>query len=328
MSKIRFSRRSLIAGSAALAATGLLDTRINSATLATAMTNSQAPAFYRFRIGDIEATVVSDGVVGPLGEPSSVFVGSSKQELAKLLSDNYLAPDQVMLDLNALVINTDDRLVLFDTGMGSAKLLGPKSGRLLAMLKAAGIESKDIGAVVLTHAHPDHCWGLGENGQSNFPKAQIYMTEADLNFWTDEAKLAMDMIGPMIEGTRKILLPMRDRISSIKDGQDVVPGIKVLATPGHTVGHTSYLITSGNQILCVTGDVMHHHVLSVQKPRLEFAFDTDAKQGAATRLRLLDMLATDRLPFLTFHFPWPGVGHVTKEGEGFRYIPTPMQMAR
>lgn len=136
----------------------------------------------------------------------------------------------------------------------------------------------------------------------------------------------MDMIKPMVEGTRKVLMPLRDRMAFIKDGQDVVSGIKAVATPGHTVGHTSFLITSGDQTLCVTGDVLHHHVLSVQKPRLEFTFDTDAKQGVATRLQLLDMLATDGLPFLTFHFPWPGLGHVTKAGEGFRYIAAPMQM--
>jgi glyoxylase-like metal-dependent hydrolase (beta-lactamase superfamily II) len=101
----------------------------------------------------------------------------------------------------------------------------------------------------------------------------------------------MDMIKPMVEGTRKVLMPLRDRMAFIKDGQDVVSGIKAVASPGHTVGHTSFLITSGDQTLCVTGDVLHHHV-----------------------------------PFLTFHFPWPGLGHVTKAGKGFRYIAAPMQM--
>ena len=332
MHELPISRRALVAGSATLAAAGLIAAHGDRAAVAkTPMANTQVPAFYRYKVGTLEVTVVSDGAVGPLGAPADLFKGSSKEELEKILADNHLVQHlvdgKIALDLNALLVNSGDRLVLFDTGMGSAKVFGPNTGRLLATLKAANVDPKDIDAVVITHAHLDHCLGLmAEGGEPVFPNAQIHITQADFDFWTDEAKLSNEAIKGFVEGARKTLVPMRERLQFIKDGQEVVPGVQAMFTPGHTVGHVSFVITSEGQSLLVTGDVMHHHVISVEKPKLEFAFDTDPKQGVDTRLRLLDMLATDRLACLVYHFPWPGIGHVAKAGDGLRYLPMPLKM--
>jgi glyoxylase-like metal-dependent hydrolase (beta-lactamase superfamily II) len=327
MHDLSITRRSLLCGSAALTATAIMRTGIvGSAAARAPLTGTQAPSFYRFRIGAIEATVVSDGPIGPMGEPSSAFAGVPGAEIGKMLSDNFLPTDNLVMEQNVLVANTGDRLVLFDTGMGATKMFGPTTGRLLQNLQAAGIAASDIDAVVLTHAHPDHCWGLtSEDGKPAFPNAQIYMTQADFDFWTDEAKLAQDAMRPMIEGARRNLTPNRPRITFVRDGQELLPGIQALAAPGHTVGHTSYLITSQGQTLCFAGDVAHHHVLSVERPRIRFVFDTDAEQAVSTRLRIFDMLAAQRLQLLSYHFPWPGIGHVAKHGDGFRYIPSPMR---
>src|SRR5262249_54412105 len=151
--------------------------------------NTQAPYFYRFKVGSIEATAVSDGPL-PLGDPSGTFLGVSKDEIAKILTDNFLAPDAATLEQNSLVINTGQHLVLFDNGMGAHKMFGPTTGKLLVSLKQAGIDPKDIDALVITHAHIDHCGGImGEGGARNFPNAQIYISQADFDFWTDEKKL-------------------------------------------------------------------------------------------------------------------------------------------
>jgi glyoxylase-like metal-dependent hydrolase (beta-lactamase superfamily II) len=322
------SRRQVIKG-AALTAAGLFVERLPSqATAKAPLINTQAPAFYRFKLGAFEGTVVSDGPL-ILGEPQpNMYVGVSKETFTKALADNFLPTENVAFEQNALVINTGSHLVLFDTGMGDDKLFGPTTGRLIANLKAAGIDPKDIDAVALTHAHPDHCWGLlAENGSRNFPNAQIYMAQADLDFWTDEGKLTQDATKAFVEGARKQLLPNRDRIVFIKDGQEFLPGIQAMAAPGHTVGHLVFLISSQGKTLCNMGDVVHHHVIPVEQPRLEFSFDTDPKLGAESRVRVFDMLSSSRIPSITYHFVWPGIGHIAKQGAGYRYFPTPMQMA-
>jgi glyoxylase-like metal-dependent hydrolase (beta-lactamase superfamily II) len=277
----------------------------------------------------MQATVVSDGIL-PLGEPSGSFLGASKEEIGKMLTDNFLSPTNVVLEQNILVLNTGDKLVLFDTGMGSSSMFGPTTGKLLPSLKAAGIDPKDIDAVVATHAHCDHVWGImADDGSRNFPNAQIYISQADFDYWTDEAKLALKdpaYMKPFVEGARKNLLPNRDRMVFIKDGQEFLPGIQAMSAPGHTVGHTVFMITSDGKTLAAIGDLTHHQVLLVEKPRIEFAYDTDSKQSANTRVRVLDMLAANRIPLIAYHFPWPGVGHVAKQGDGFRYFPAQMDM--
>jgi glyoxylase-like metal-dependent hydrolase (beta-lactamase superfamily II) len=318
------TRRHLLRGAAAAS----LAASLAPPALAKApMLNTQAPSFYRFRIGAFEATIVSDGPLA-LGDPAQSFVGAPKDEISRMLTDSFLAPDKIVVEQNALVVNTGDKLVLFDTGLGTSKLFGPTAGRLKASLVSAGINPADIDAIVLSHAHPDHCWGImGEGGARNFPNAQIHMAQADFDFWTDEAKLGIDGLKAFIAGTRDHLLPNRERIVAVKDGQEVLPGIQAMAAPGHTVGHTVYVIASQGKSFLYIADTTHHPVLSYQQPRIEFVYDTDAKQGVATRLRILDMLATDRLPFLAYHLPWPGIGHVAKAGDGFRFVPEPMQMA-
>jgi glyoxylase-like metal-dependent hydrolase (beta-lactamase superfamily II) len=328
MSTRNLSRRALLAGATTLAAAGFAGHRmIGPAEAKAPMLNTQAPYWYRFKHGAFEMTVVSDGPL-PLGEPSASFIGTTKEAVQKALTDNFLPADHVLLEQNALLVNTGDQLVLFDNGMGTSKAFGPTTGKLLASLKAAGVDPKDVTALCLTHAHIDHCWGtMADDGSRNFPNAQIYIAQNELEFWTDEGKLSgAGWLKDFVAGARKHLLPNRDRIVFVKDGQEALPGITALSSPGHTVGHTCYMITSEGKSICNIGDLTHHQVLLVETPRLEFAYDTDSKQSARTRVRFLDMLATDRIPLVAYHFPWPGIGHVAKHGDGFRYFPTPMRM--
>ncbi len=320
------SRRTLLTGGSAIVTAAALNGGMPSFAKAP-MQNTQAPAFYRFKLGSFEATVISDGPLA-LGAPADgVFSGVTKDQFIKRLNNNFLPTDSLQLEQNALVINTGDRVALFDTGTGSAKTFGDKSGRLLSNLKAAGIDPKDVDAIVLTHAHPDHCWGImNDAGERNFPNAQIYMSQLDFDFWTDESKAADDMMKTMVGGVRKNLLPNRDRMVFIKDAQEILPGVQAMAAPGHTVGHTIFMITSQGKTLCNLGDIAHHHIVSMRIPRAAFTYDTDGKQGVETRLRVFDMLASQRIQMVGYHFPYPGIGHVVKWKENYSYVPSPMLM--
>jgi glyoxylase-like metal-dependent hydrolase (beta-lactamase superfamily II) len=302
------SRRRLLQGGTAVLASGLVG--VPPALAKAPMSNTQAPYFYRFKVGDAEATVVSDGPL-PLGDPTQAFLGLSKEEIARQLDSNFLPLTDAVLEQNALIVNTGSHLVLFDTGMGTARDFGPTTGKLLNSIRQAGIDPKDIDAVVMSHAHIDHLGGnVGDDGKSNFPNAQFYIQQSDLEFWTDE-KLAAGPLKAFLAQAKKNLLPVRDRVVFFKDGQEFLPGITAIGAPGHTVGHTIFNIASGGKSMAYIGDLTHHPVLLMEKPLTEFAYDTDPKQAAQTRVRLLNMLAANKTPILAYHFAWPGVGYST-----------------
>ena len=244
---LSLSRRTLLAGGSALGAAALSGAVPSGRAWAKApMVNTQAPYFYRFKLGNFEGTVVSDGIL-PLGKPDENFVGLSKPEMDKQLTDNFLPLENAVLEQNALVINTGNQLVLFDTGMGSLNIFGPTTGKLLNSLKQAGIDPKDIDAVVMSHAHIDHCGGnVADDGKSNFPNAQFYITQADYDFWTTESNVPAEF-KVFWETATKNLKPVRDRMHFIKDGEQILPGVHAIYATGHTVGHTIFMIEFGRQ---------------------------------------------------------------------------------
>lgn len=319
------NRRSLIASALGLPACAAIPLRpALAAQTARPARGDRAPPFYQFRLGAAEVTVVSDGPFA-LENPSDFFLGAEEGGIDTLLSENFLPTDKLVLQQNVLVVDQGGKRVLFDAGMGSFNLFGTSTGRLDRSLAGAGISPRDIDAVVCSHAHVDHIGGLvGDGGAATFPNAEIYIDEADFAFWTDDTRHGASL-RPFVEVARRSLLPHRDRIVFFKDGEEFLPGIQALAAPGHTVGHTCFLITSGQEALCFSADLAHHHIVMLEQPRLELAFDTDPKQAVESRVRILDLLARERIALAGYHFPWPGIGHVAKAGEGFRYVPQPMQ---
>ena len=316
------SRRSLLALGAGLGATAMFG---GSALAKAPKLGTQSQYFYRFNLGNAEVSVVSDGQL-PLGPPKGTFIGVPDEEVKKMLSDNFLSPDNVVLEQNSPIVNMGDKLVLFDTGMGTSKAFGPTTGRQQKSMAEAGIKPGDIDAVVLSHAHIDHIGGIvGEDGKSLFPNAQFYIAQSDFDFWTDEGKLG----GPLkdfVIHARKNLLPIKDRLVFFKDGQEFLPGVQAISAPGHTVGHTIFMVTSNGKSFCFLGDLTHHPILLLEKPRMQFSYDTDPKQAAETRVKLLDMIATNKIPVMSYHFAWPGFGHIAKTAEGFHYYPEAMNM--
>lgn len=323
------SRRSLLALGASLGAglgAGLGTSALTTSAFARApKLGTQAPYFHRFKLGDAEVTVVSDGQL-PLGDPGGAFLGVPKEEVAKMLTDNFMSATNVVLEQNAPIVNFGERLVLFDTGMGASKAFGPTTGRLTKSMAEAGIKPEDIDAIVCSHAHIDHIGGIvDDGGKVLFPNAQVYLAQSDFDFWTDEGKLGSPLKDFVVHA-RKNLMPVRDRIKFFKDGEQFMPGITAIAAPGHTVGHTIFNVESVGNSFIFMGDLSHHSVLLLERPKMEFAYDTDPKQAAATRVKLLDTIAANKTMVMSYHFAWPGLGHIVKAGDGFRYIAEPMQM--
>jgi len=316
------SRRSLLALGAGIGASTMLG---GSALARAPKLGTQTPYWHRFELGDAEVTVVSDGPL-PLGDPSGTFTGVPKEEVKKMLADHFLNPDNVVLEQNSPIVNTGDRLILFDTGMGTSQAFGPTTGRQQKSLMEAGIKAGDIDAVVLSHAHIDHIGGIvGADDKPLFPNAQYYISQADFDYWTDEGKLGSPLKDFVVHA-RKNLLPVRDRLVFFKDGQEILPGVQAMAAPGHTVGHHIFMVTSNGKSFAFLGDLTHHAVLLLERPLMEFSYDTDPKQSAQSRVKMLTMLAANKIPVMSYHFAWPGYGHVAKAGDGFRYYPEPMNM--
>lgn len=327
MKNAKFSRRDALA----LAGAGL------SAAFATRMigpipAQAKAPftktahcGFYNFMHGDMQVSVISDGFL-PFGDGRKTMKEMSMEDMAKHLEANFLPVDDMVLQENITVVNNGSKIAVLDTGMGASKMFGENTGRLPAHMKAAGIDPENVDAVILSHCHPDHAGGLVDAaGKSVFPNAQVYVNEADFNFWTDEKNLSNEGLKPFIELARANLLPHKDKITFIKGGEEVITGVTALPAPGHTIGHTAFMLNSANKPLAVTCDTGHHHVLFVETPKIEFSYDMDSKQAVQTRLKMWDMLATDRIPFIAFHFPWPGLGNLAKTGpDSYRFFQTPV----
>ncbi|MBV8400663.1 MAG: MBL fold metallo-hydrolase [Acetobacteraceae bacterium] len=287
----------------------------------------QAPQYYRFKLGNAECTIITDGLL-PLGNPEDSFIHIDKAEIARELQDNFLPLHSANLEQNVLVVNFGDRVVLFDTGMGTDKLFGDSTGKMMPGLHQAGIDPSNVDAVVMSHAHIDHCGGLVVDGKPNFPNAQYFIGEPDFDYWTSDEKIPKDYPARphFLNQARNNLLPVKDRTTFYKDGQEIVPGVTALSAPGHTVSHTIFMINSGNDQLCYIADLAHHPVLLLERPRTHFKYDTDPAQSAESRVRYMTMFADNRIPILAYHFAWPGIGHVAKQGDGFRYIPAPEHM--
>ena len=321
---ITLSRRETVLGAFAVGSAATLTFGAPDVSAKAPMARSQASYWYRFPVGKFQATIVSDGPLA-LGKPGDTMKGMTEAETAKLLTDNFLSPDSIVLEQNILVLNTGSRLVLFDSGMGFSKMFGTTTGRMLTSLREAGFRPEQIDDIIITHAHIDHIGGLASaGGRRLFPNATIHMPQSDFDFWTDTKKIEDKALGAFVKHARANLVPYQGRIKWVADGKEVMPGIQAMAAPGHTVGHTIYLIESEKARLAFTGDTSHHQILLTERPKTEFAYDGDPKQAVQSRLKVFDMLSKDKIPLVAYHFPWPGTGNLAKQGDGYRFYPTPM----
>jgi glyoxylase-like metal-dependent hydrolase (beta-lactamase superfamily II) len=284
---------------------------------------SQAPA-YPFSVGGINGYILSDGRLD-LGSPEKVFLGETKQRVEQALTSSFLPTERIVVEQNILFFSLGNTNVLVETGVGSFTGFGEDADQLVNNLLAAGLDPARIDAILCSHPHPDHVGGLCQaDGQPTFPNAYIYLAENDFHYWTDEALL--DSWAAMaIRVAHANLLPLRERLIFIRDGEEFLPGVKAHFTPGHTAEHICFELSAGTDSLFLLGDLAHHAVLSLENPLLNFAADLEPATAAKTRTQVLSTLADNRTRVLGYHFPWPGLGHIVKQGEGFRFVLEPIR---
>jgi glyoxylase-like metal-dependent hydrolase (beta-lactamase superfamily II) len=264
----------------------------------------------RFKLGSFEVTTLLAGTRAG-DKPQETFgTNASPEDFAALSAANFIPADKTQNFFTPAVVNTGAELVLFDTGLAAESTL--------AALTAAGYTADQIDIVVLTHMHGDHIGGLmGADGTTpTFANARYVTGAVEHNHWAGAAN----------EGFDKNVKPLNEKIAFLDDGGSVVSGITGMAAFGHSPGHMIYQVESDGQRLMITADTANHYVWSLQKPDWEVRFDMDKAAAAAVRKQVFGMIAADKIPFIGYHMPFPGVGYVEAQGDGFRYVPASYQL--
>jgi len=280
----------------------------------------QAAGIYRRKVGDLEVTVVNDGL---FAVEAKLFTGSA-EGASKLLESSFLPRDVIPTAVNEWLINTTDKLILVDTG--TSNLFGPALGRMAKNLAAGGVDPAAVDMVILTHLHPDHAAGLLTTDKKiAFPNATVHVSEAEYAFWTSPeiSAKAPDDFKPFFDIARNSIKPYADagKVERFKDRTEFAPGIVASAAPGHTLGHTMIRLSSGSSELLLWGDIVHNAALQFPEPDRAISFDTDQAMAIASRKRVFDMTVTDKLLIAGSHLPFPGLGHVAKASTGYAYVP-------
>lgn len=315
------TRRDVFAAGAALAvAPALMTAATTPAAAATEPTGKQVPGVYRHKLGAFEVTAINDGGAS---RPLEGFVRNVPlAEVQAAMQSVFLPTDKFNNVFNPILLNTGSKLVLFDTGNGAFG--APTTGRLVDGLKAAGVDPKAIDLVIISHFHGDHINGLrGKDGVLTYPNAEIMVPAAEWDFWMDDAKMAAapEAMKGAFANVRRALGPSAKDLKRFAAGDELVTGVQAVAAYGHTPGHTAFAIQSDGQRLMYVADSANHPVLFIERPNWSPVFDMNVDEARATKRKLLDMAAAERMAVAGYHFPFPGFGNVAKDGDAYRYVP-------
>jgi glyoxylase-like metal-dependent hydrolase (beta-lactamase superfamily II) len=318
------SRRGFVISAATAAAAFGLDGPLEFIPPARAQRagDGAAKAFAKFKVGDWTVTTIYDGVWEKAHDPGFIK-NASVDETKAALSAGGLPDAFVPITFTVTVVEKGGKTIMFDAGTGGQ--VSPKAGLLAAQnLKAAGIDADKISTIVVTHFHADHIFGLmtkGTNAQI-FPNAEIVVPQSEFKYWTDPALIeklpaARQGVVKRIQAT----MPTWKNLKQVADGAEAAPGIKALNTNGHTPGHTSYDLSSGDAKLIVTGDVTNIPALFMKHPTWHASFDHDAAMAEKSRKAIFGKAVADGAVLTGYHWGMPGAGTIKKDGDGYALVP-------
>jgi glyoxylase-like metal-dependent hydrolase (beta-lactamase superfamily II) len=266
------------------------------------------------RIGDIEVTALSDGV---LAAPLDVVLGMDRAEVERLAGRQPGEPEPIAV--NAFLLKFAGKWALVDTGSGNT--MGPTLGKLPDNLRALGVAPDEIGTIFLTHLHPDHSNGLVDDaGRALYPNAEVVLHEHEAQFWLDRdaATGATERIRRNIAKAAVTTAPYRERMRTVRDGEGA-PGVSAVLLAGHTPGHTGWLVAAGGQSVLIWGDLVHLASIQVARPDTGLVYDVDPQAACQTRRRMFDRIAADKLAVAGAHLDFPGFGTIVRRGNGFAF---------
>jgi glyoxylase-like metal-dependent hydrolase (beta-lactamase superfamily II) len=315
------TRRAALAGAAAAT---LAPLAAPTATQAAApMSGKQAPGYYRFKVGSTECTVILDGV-RPVKLENSPIRNAKLEEVKAVLAASHLPTDTLGFYFHPMVVNTGSKLVLLDTGNGPGSRQAG-TGQAPDNLAAAGIDPKTIDVVIISHVHGDHISGMrNADGSLAYPNAEIMVPAKEWAYWADDGNASRAPQGQQatFQNTKRIFGPIADKVTKYEWGKELVPGITARDTNGHTPGHTSFVIASGSGAVLYQADVTAGYApLQFHNPDWLVGGDMDGTQAVATRRKLYDQLAADKMLVSGYHIPFPSLAYVEKAGNAYRLVP-------
>jgi glyoxylase-like metal-dependent hydrolase (beta-lactamase superfamily II) len=314
------TRREMIISSAAAAAVLGLNGRVAFIGSAHAQ-KAMEQGFHRHKVGDIEVTALYDGV-WEKGHDPGFIKNATVDETKAALAAAGLPTEFVQIPFTPSVVKTGGKIVLIDTGTGG-QTGGPKAGTFMKHLAAAGVAPGAVNVIIISHFHADHIFGLMTKAPENkpvFPNAEIYVPAVEYKFWMDPAiERLPEGRRPLARRIQEIFPLMKDKVHQFEGEKELVPGFRPIDAPGHTPGHTAFHLSSGKDQLIMLVDTTNIPALFVPHPGWHAVFDQDAPLAEATRRRLLDRVVADKVTVTGYHFPFPAVGTIAKDGRGYAF---------
>jgi glyoxylase-like metal-dependent hydrolase (beta-lactamase superfamily II) len=320
------TRRSMITHAAAVGAATLAPFNVSPSLAAAPPAGKQAAGFYRYKVGDYEITVVTDGsTTNPLAD--GFITNQKKDDVNAALAAAFMDKDKITIRYSPIVVNTGSKLIVIDTGTGEANYERTKgnAGQFQTNLKAAGIDRNVVDMVVISHFHGDHINGLlTADNKAAFANAEILVPAAEWKYFMDDGEMSRAPAGRMqdlFKNARRVFDPLGRKVTQYEPDKELAPGIIPVATYGHSAGHTSHIVSSGSGKVFVQADVTNLPQLFVRNPGWHATFDQDPKLAEEVRRKVYDMLVAERMMVQGFHYPFPAVAHVEKKPTGYREIP-------